>query len=112
MLVTVLLLLTQLSLLPVMAAQQGTYHCYLIAWALAAYACQAILDPLLRLQSGDNLGSCPTDHTERLQQQLYAVMAVHPATAENVWQQLVAIDGAGDIGSWIWRPAGETGGGT
>lgn len=45
----------QVSLLPVLAAHQGTYHCYLLAWVQAAQLYEQVLQPLLQMQAQDRV---------------------------------------------------------
>lgn len=62
----------QLSLLPVMAASNGTYHCYLISWCIAARLAEQVFEPLLQQTSG---ASSTTDGSQRVAElQLAAAM--------------------------------------
>ncbi|WIA35496.1 hypothetical protein OEZ86_003925 [Tetradesmus obliquus] len=69
--------LRELSLLPVMAASNGTYHCYLISWCIAARLAEQVFEPLLQQTSG---ASSTTDGSQRvaeLQLAAATVMGMH-----------------------------------
>jgi hypothetical protein len=123
----------QMSLLPVMAASSGTYHCYLISWCIAARLAEQLFEPLLRHTSGA-ASHLPDDaHTlEDLQLAAASVMGIHAglsqqelacklqtacglqqsgaspaASGEWLLEDLAAgsVDQLhGDLQRWLWRP--------
>jgi hypothetical protein len=82
----------QLSLLPVMAAHEGTYGCYLVAWHLAAQ----LVEPLV----SERLGS-----SEEARALLARAMVVSLPTATQLLEQLQELSvESSDVGAWLWRP--------
>jgi hypothetical protein len=67
----------QLSLLPVMAASSGTYHCYLISWCIAARLAERVFEPLLQ-QTTTSASSTDGAHgSAELQLAAATVMGMH-----------------------------------
>jgi hypothetical protein len=86
----------QVSLLPVLAAHQGTYHCYLLAWVQAVQVYEQVLQLLLQMQAQDGTQgvSCHRSSAE-LQAAARAVFTAHvdaqtPLTGDMSPAQLVA----------------------
>jgi hypothetical protein len=120
----------QLSLLPVMAASSGTYHCYLISWCIAARLAEQVFEPLLQQTSGSAIDSNGADGLAGLQVAAARVMGMHAGLSaqelvlrlqeacgmsnngsDAVGMQLLedlAMGGAGqlqaDLQRWLWRP--------
>jgi hypothetical protein len=68
----------QVSLLPVLAAHQGTYHCYLLAWVQAAQVYEQVLQPLLQMQAKDGTQVVPCHKSPaELQAAARAVFTAH-----------------------------------
>lgn len=90
----------QVSLMPVMAAHQGTYHCYLTAWLQAAQLYQHVLQPLLEADA-----TPPTDNVwEELQAEAMAVFGAHVGVS-NTHQTLPPADiPHSQLKSWLWLP--------
>lgn len=63
----------QVSLLPVMAVHQGTYHCYLSAFKQAEHLCEEAVKPLLD-QHQEQL---PAVRHEKLRALVWAVFSAH-----------------------------------
>ncbi|KAF6250594.1 hypothetical protein COO60DRAFT_795943 [Scenedesmus sp. NREL 46B-D3] len=122
--------LRELSLLPVMAASSGTYHCYLISWCVAARLAERVFEPLLRQTSDCLSTSDGMDGSAGLQLAAANVMAMHAGMSLQELVQLLqtacglantdvyahdsqlledlATGGAGqlkaDLQRWLWTP--------
>jgi hypothetical protein len=122
----------QLSLLPVMAASSGTYHCYLVSWCVAARLAEQVFEPLLRQTSGSASGSDGGDGLAGLQLAAAYAMGMHAGMSrQELVHQLQAAcglpnndnDGFGgrlledlaigragqlkaDLQRWLWTPKG------
>jgi hypothetical protein len=119
----------QLSLLPVMAASSGTYHCYLISWCVAARLAEQVFEPLLKQTSG-SASRDGADGLAELQLAAAYAMGMHAGVSrQELVQQLqaacglpnngsdadggqlledLAMGGAGqlkaDLQRWLWTP--------
>jgi hypothetical protein len=69
-------LLAQVSLLPVLAAHQGTYHCYLSAWSSAIELYELVARPLLDAQAEGLAHHWPARRHE-LQAEAWGAFAAH-----------------------------------
>lgn len=78
----------QVSLLPVLAAHQGTYHCYLSAWSSAFELFERVVKPLLLPDDYDQAAAAAEGAEEQGQDELQAaVWAVFAADVSSQrWQ--------------------------
>jgi hypothetical protein len=89
----------QLSLLPVMAASSGTYHCYLISWCVAARLAEQVFEPMLEQTSG-SASRDGADGLAELQLAAACVMGMHAGVSrQELVQQLQAACGLSNNGS-------------
>lgn len=67
----------QVSLLPVMAAHQGTYHCYLSAFKQAGHLYEEAVKPLLDHQQNQEAEQLPASRHVELRALVWAVFSAH-----------------------------------
>jgi hypothetical protein len=99
------LLDVQVSLLPVMAAHQGTYHCYLQAWLQASQLHEQVVRPLLRGMQECTDGCHERDVSMETVQELQAAVGrVFDAHVSAETKLPVTLVGS-ELRTKVWAPA-------
>lgn len=96
----------QVSLLPVMAAHQGTYHCYLQAWLQASELHEQVVLPLLRGRQECTGVACheraPMETDQELQAVIGRVFNAHVSKESKLQSPLALV--RSQLSTKVWAP--------